>query len=71
MIGSGASPTIEAGGLQLTNSSGSSATAAAGDNTLQITASAAGSDAGTGQVLVGPGRIAISGASKVSVRRCP
>lgn len=65
--GSGASATIEAGGVTLTNSTGGSGLAATGSNQLQITALATTAAAGTGQVVIGPGAVAVSGTSQTGI----
>ena len=67
VIGSGATATVQAGGVTLKNTTGNIAAAGAGDNTLRIEALSGGTTTGTGQVQVGPGAVAISGAGSVAL----
>ena len=57
--------TIAAGGVVLTNSTGSAVDAAAGNGSLDISAEAQA--AGTGRILIGPGSIGIAGVASTTL----
>ena len=63
LVGDNAVSTVEAGGVTLTNTGGNTAVASLGSNSLQIKALGAGS----GQVLIGSGSVAIGGASQTAI----
>ena len=65
LVGDNGSATIAAGGVTLKNTTGNAGVASTGDNTLRIQALGAGSSAGSGQVLVGPGAMSVGGAGSV------
>jgi len=67
LVGNGGTATIAAGGVTLKNTTGIAGTGSAGDNTLLIQALATSATAGTGQVLVGPGALSVSGAGAVTL----
>ena len=63
--GTSASARIEAGGVRLVNTSGSDSSVTIGSGQLQIVAS--GAVGGTGQILIGPGSVAISGVTSLGL----
>ena len=65
LLGSGANARIEAAGVRLVNTSGSTTEVAAGSGQLQIVAS--GASGGTGQVVIGPGNTSVTGATAVTL----
>ncbi len=64
-VGNNASAHIEAGGVRLVNTSGSDSSVTIGSGQLQIVAS--GVAGGTGQILIGPGSVAISGVATLGL----
>ena len=58
---------IEAGGVTLQNTTGNAGAVSTGINTLQVQALASDAAAGTGQVLIGPGAVSVSGAAGVTL----
>ena len=65
MADGGATASVLAGGVGLTNTSGTTSVTTTGTGKLMIEAS--GTAGGSGQVVIGPGSVAISGAQAVAV----
>ena len=63
LVGDHVTSTIQAGGVTLTNTSGASAAAQSGNNSLQFITTTAGS----GQVTIGSGAVTISGAAQTAL----
>ncbi len=67
VVGDGVTATIAAGGVTLENTSGNKSAPATGTNTLQVQALSATAQGGNGQVLVGPGAVALNGAGATTL----